>query len=785
MRFTLSWLKEHLETEATLEELSEKLTSLGLVVEKIKNLGDELRPFIICEIIETKKHPFADRLQVCQVQTGKEVIQIVCGAKNARKGLKAVLARPGQTIPQTQQVLKVGEIRDIESHGMMCSGEELLLEESSEGILEVDASAPVGQSYAKWLGLDDSFIEIEVTPNRGDCLGVHGIARDLAASGIGTLKPLKIEKVSGAFPCPQPLSVDFDACPHFTGRLIRGVKNGPSPEWLQKRLHSIGLRPISTLVDITNFFIYDQGRPLHVFDADKIKGELVVRNSKKGETFKALDGKTYTLSDDMTVIADDSGIVSLAGIMGGENTACDESTTNVFLESAFFDPVRIAITGRNLNIVSDSRHRFERGVDPLSTLPGLEASTQMILELCGGEASKSIAEGQAPFEEFEIPLLSSRLESLGGLTLEPVKVAKIFIALGFKLLEADDGYGLIPPSWRFDITQEADLVEEVLRLVGYDKIPSVPYGERPEKKPLDPLQERRFAIRDCLASQGLVEVITWSFMSEKDAALFGGIPENLILTNPISQDLNGMRPNLLPNLLDAARQNQNRDLKHIAFFELGPQFSSIDPDGQDLVAAGLRVGSMIGNWCEKSRPVDIYDVKADALAIFNLFGFSMPLKSKGASWYHPGRSATFMNGPEIMGYFGEIHPRVLKAFDLKGPVVAFEIFIDRLPLPKKMVKAKPKLELSAYQPVDRDFAFVVDNTVSAESLIKAIFKTDSSLLHSINVFDVFDMGDGKKSIAIRVRLQPRTETLTEEQIQALSDKIISSVAKEIGGVLRQ
>ncbi|EKE10336.1 MAG: hypothetical protein ACD_16C00053G0002 [uncultured bacterium] len=785
MRFTLSWLKEHLETSATLDEISEKLTNIGLLVDKIKNLGEVLTPFTICEIIEAKKHPNADRLQVCQVQTGEELIQVVCGAKNARKGLKAVLARPGQIIPSTQQVLKVGKVRDVESYGMMCSGEELLLEETSEGIIEVDSKAPVGQSYAQWLGLDDPLIEIEVTPNRGDCLGIHGVARDLAASGIGKLKPLKTEKVPGTFPCPLPLSVDLEACPHFTGRVIQGVKNGPSPKWLQEKLRSIGLRPISALVDITNFFIYDRCRPLHVFDADKIKGKLMVRTSKEGETFKALDGKTYTLSEDMTVITDDSGIISLAGIMGGESTACDDTTKNVFLEAAFFDPIRTSITGRVLNIFSDSRHRFERWVDPLSTLPGLEAATKMILDLCGGTASKIVEEGTPPFEEIEVPFLSPHLESLGGLYVDSLEVEKIFTALGFKLLEADNGYGLIPPSWRSDIAQEADLIEEVLRMVGYNKIPSVPYGERPEKKPLDSRQERRFAIRDCLAGQGLIETITWSFMSEREASLFGGIPETLLLNNPISQELNGMRPSLLPNLLKAALQNQNRAHETITLFEVGPQYFNTTPDGQDLVAAGLRAGFFEKSWCEMKRPVDIYDAKADAFALFDLIHLCPQVDPKGPNWYHPGRSATLKFGPQVMGYFGELHPRVLKAFDLKGPVVAFEIFIDRLPFLKKKTTAKPKLELSPYQPVDRDFAFVVGASVSAESLIKAVFKADTSLLYSLTIFDVFEMEHEKKSIALRVRFQSKDRTLTEKEIQAISDKIISSVAKEVGGVLRQ
>lgn len=786
MRFTLSWLKEHLDTKASLEEISEKLTSLGLVVDKVKNPGEALVPFTICEIIEAEKHPNADRLQVCKVQTGSEVIQVVCGAKNARKGLKAVLARPGHIIPSTQQVLKVGKVRDVESFGMLCSSEELLLEEASEGIIEVDSQAPVGKSYAEWFELNDPLIEIEVTPNRGDCLSVHGVARDLAATGIGTLKPLKIAKVSGTFPCPLSLKVDLEACPYFTGRVIRGLKNGPSPEWLQKKLRTIGLRPISALVDITNFFTYDWGRPLHVFDADKIKGNLSVRLSKEGETFKALDEKIYTLSNEMTVIVDDSGVISLAGVMGGESTGCDETTQTVFLESAFFDPIHTSITGRALNIISDSRHRFERGVDPLSTLPGLEAATQMILDICGGEVSQVLVEGQPPYEEMEIPFFTVRLETLGGLAIDPMEVEKILRSLGFKLIEDENGYSVIPPSWRFDITQEADLVEEILRVVGYDKIPSVPYGERPEQKPLAPAQERRFVIRDRLASQGLTEVITWSFMSKEEAKLFGGIDKHLVLTNPLSQDLNGMRPSLLPNLLKAALQNQNRAAETIAFFEVGPQYANPTPEGQSLMATGLRCGLFNQNtWCEKKRLVDIYDVKADALALFELTGLSPQVEASGPSWYHPGRSGTFKFGPQVVGYFGELHPLVLKAFDVKGPALAFEVFIDRLPQPKKKTMAKPKLELSPYQVVDRDFAFVVAQDVAADSLIKAVVKAEPSLKISLSIFDVFAMGEEKKSLALRIRIHPKDHTLTEDEIQMISQKIISSVEKNVEGALRQ
>jgi len=617
MKFTLSWLKDHLEAEAPLDAILEKLTSLGLVVEEVENKAEALAPFKVCEIVEAEKHPNADRLKVCRVNTGDAVIQVVCGASNARKGLKAVLAQPGDVIPSTKQVLKVGKVRDIESFGMMCSAQELHLGEGSEGIIEVDPNAPVGESYAKWLGLDDILIDVSITPNRGDCLGVYGIARDLAATGIGKLKPLKVEKIKGSFPCPVSLKTDPEACPHFTGRIIRGLKNGPSPLWLQRKLESIGLRPISALVDITNFFAHDQARPLHVFDADKLKGNLNIRLSKAGESFKALDEKTYTLVDDMTVIADDSGVISLAGVMGGESTGCDESTHTVFLESAFFDPIRTAITGRSLGILSDSRYRFERGVDPASTLPGLQAATQMILEICGGEASEVVIAGKAPDLRESILFDPLRIKTLGGLEVSSERAQEILINLGFEAKGEGKHLKVLPPSWRFDIEQEPDLVEEVLRVEGYDKIPSIPYEGRPGQKPLSPLQTRRFIVRERLANRGLNETVTWSFMARRDTESFGGAPESLVLLNPISQDLDTMRPSLLPNLLKAVLLNQNRGAETVGLFEVGPQYSDPTPKGQHMMVSGVRAGLWhTDHWLEKKRVIDIYDVKADVINVF-------------------------------------------------------------------------------------------------------------------------------------------------------------------------
>jgi len=786
MRFTLSWLKEHLETDATVEAITEKLTALGLVVDKVENRAEELAPFTICKVMSTEKHPSADRLQVCRVNTGTETLQIVCGAPNARAGLKTVLAYPGVVIPSTKQVLKVGKVRDVESFGMMCSAHELLLGEDGDGILELDVHAPVGEAYAKWAGIDEILIDIEITPNRGDCLGVYGIARDLSATGLGSLRPLKEHKVKGSSPCPIDVKIKNQACPHFTGRVIRGLKNGPSPDWLQKKLQSIGLRPISALVDITNYFTYDRARPLHVFDASKIQGNLQVRLSKAGENFKALDGKMYTLSEGLTVIEDESGILSLFAVIGGESTGCDDTTHTVFLESAFSDPVSVTMAGRSTGIMSDSRYRFERGVDPASTLSGLEAATQMILDLCGGEASEVVEAGHAPNLTKHLSFNLARIESLGGTIVPPEKVKSILTKLGFEVKEQGKHLSVRTPSWRFGIEHEADLVEEILRVEGYDKIPAVSYGERPQQKPLGLQQTRRFMARDLLANRGLMEVVTWSFMAQKEAEPFGGIAENLTLLNPISQDLDGMRPTLLSNLLKAVRYNQNRGVESVALFEIGPQYSDPTPQGQHMMATGIRAGSFqIGNWREKKRLVDLYDAKGDAFALMEMANLSPQWESKAPEWYHPGRSATLKLGPQALGYFGEIHPRILKLFDLKGPVVGFEIFLDRLPLPKRKVTAKPLLTLSPFQAVERDFAFVVGRDVPADTLIKAAKKADPSLIEDCTLFDVFELDDGQKSLGIRVRLQPKDHTLKDEEIQVLSEKIISSIVQSTGGALRQ
>ena len=597
----------------------------------------------------------------------------------------------------------------------------------------------------------------------------------MAATGIGTLVPLKETKILGKGSCPLEITLETPACPHFTGRLIRGVKNGPSPEWLRRCLESIGQRSISTLVDITNYLTFDRARPSHVFDADLIKGNIVVRSAKAGETFVTLKDEVYTLAEGMTVISDDSGIISLGGIKGGKTTGCTEATQNVFLECAFFEASNIAVTGQKLGILSDARFRFERGVDPLSTVSGSEALTQMILDLCGGEASDVLEVGKPPLISKTVPFSVTRVESLGGLKVQEDKAKKILTSLGFQIKGSD----VAPPSWRSDIEGEADLVEEVLRVEGYDKIPSVPYEGRPEGIPLPVVQERRFVFRDKLASRGLVETITWSFMAEEEAVLFGGVSNDLLIMNPISVELNAMRPTLIPNLLKAAHPNQNRGMEGIGLFEVGPQYTAPTPEGQEMMASGLWVGTFPSNWLQKKHSADFYNMKADVMA---LTGQKGQWEATAPSWYHPGRSATLKLGHQIIGYCGELHPRVVKAFDLKGAVVAFEVFIDRIPLPKK--RTAVPLVLSPYQAVERDFAFVVDPKVPADTLIQIATKLNPDLVQKVTLFDVFER-DGIKSLGIRVRLQSKTDTLSDTEIQAFSDKLIATLIQKTGATLRE
>jgi len=806
MKFTLGWLKAHLETTASLKEIADKLTAIGLELEGIEDRAEKLKPFIVAYVVEAKQHPDADRLRVCIVDTGTEKLQVVCGAPNARTGMKGVFARAGTTIPGSGLELKKSNIRGQESNGMLCSAREMGLGEDHAGIIDLPADAPVGKPFADVLGLNDPVIDIAITPNRADCLGVRGIARDLAAAGLGTLKPRKVEPVPGQFKSPVAVAFDLppeaaNACPYFVGRLIRGVKNGPSPKWLQDRLTAVGLRPISALVDVTNFFTLDVNRPLHVFDAKKIAGnKLLVRLAKPGETIKALNGKDYTLTGSETVICDDKGVESLGGVIGGETTGCTETTTDVFVEAALFDPIRTAATGRRHEIVSDARYRFERGLDPAAVIEGMEAATRLIMELCGGEPSELVITGKEPEWRRSYVLRTERLHGLGGLAIAAPEARQILERLGFAVDGSADVLQVTPPPWRGDIHGETDLIEEVARIHGYDKIAAVSMvRDSAVARPALTAAQRR--VRDAkreLAGLGLVEAVTFSFMAKSQAALFGGANPALAVANPISADLDMMRPSILPNLVLAAKRNADRGVPDAALFEIGPQFHDPTPAGQRIVAAGIRSGrSGPRHWAAPPRPVDAFDAKADALALLAALGLStdnVQAAAEAPAWYHPGRSGALKLGPKtVLAYFGELHPGTLRKLDADGPIAAFEVFLDALPAPKaKASKARPMLRLSAFQPVERDFAFVIDAGIEAAKVVAAVKTAGKDLvagaaIAAVSVFDVYQgqgVPEGKKSLAISVKLQPTERTLTDAEIDAVGQRIVASVAKATGASLR-
>jgi phenylalanyl-tRNA synthetase beta chain len=798
MKTTLAWLKTHLETSAALDDIVGALVMLGLEVDAVENRGKDLAPFIVARVVSAERHPNADKLRLCVVDTGKGQVQVVCGAPNARAGMIGVFAPPGATIPRSGMVLKQSTIRGVASNGMLCSAYEMGLSDDHEGIIELPADAPVGAPFAQAMGLDDPVLDIKVTPNRADCLGVRGIARDLAAAGLGRLKPLDTTPVPGRFPCPIAVHLagpDEKACPLFIGRLIRGVRNGPSPRWLQDRLAAIGLRPISALVDITNFLTFDLDRPLHVFDADKIDGDLVTRGARPGESLLALNGKTYALDPGMTVIADNRAVLSLGGVIGGESTGCTEATTNVYIEAALFDPVRTAATGRKLQLQSDARYRFERGLDPEFVRPGIEIATRLVLDLCGGEPSEVAVSGAVPSWRRSYAFRPERTRTLGGLAVPAAESKRILAAIGCTVREEGAGFAVEPPSWRGDIEGEADLVEEVLRIHGYDKIPAVPLPRETAlpKPALTPAQRRVGFVRRTLAARGLVEAVTFSFMPRSLAELFGEAPESLRIANPISADLDQMRPSILPNLLTAAQRNADRGFRDGALFEVGPQYRDDTPDGQDLIAAGVRVGRTgPKRWDDPGRPVDAFLAKADALAALVAAGAaaeSVQVSADPPDWYHPGRAGTFRLGPKVLGYFGEIHPGLLREMKVDGPAVGFEIFLDHVPLPRaKGGRARPLLKLSPFQPVERDFAFVVDRDLPAETLLRAARGVDRKLVAAVRLFDVYTgagVGEGKKSLAITVTLQPEEATLTDEALDAFSQKLVAAVEKATGGTLRR
>lgn len=799
MKMTHAWLREHLETEATVPEIARQLTALGIEVESIEDPAKDLATFTVGYVVEAKQHPNADRLRVCIVETGKGRIQVICGAPNARTGMKGVFAPVGSRIPGTGLELKAGVIRGVESNGMLCSKREMGLGEDHDGIIELPDDAPVGAPFAEVMGLDDPLIDVKVTPDRADCLGVAGIARDLAAAGLGTLKPRDLSPVPGSFESPMLWRRDLPpglekACPMVTGRYFRNLRNGPSPRWLQDRLTAIGLRPISALVDITNYVTFDLCRPLHVYDPKKLAGDLTMRMARPGETILALDGRTYELDPSITVIADSRGVHSLGGIMGGEESGCSEATTEMFLEVALFDPIRTAETGRKLGIESDARYRFERGLDPQSAIWGPEVAARLVLELCGGEASHVVNAGALPDWKRSLTLRPERIAGLGGVDVPAGEAAHILKALGFEVEQSAGVIKAQPPSWRADVEGEADLVEEVVRVWGYDRVTpvSLPRNAAVPAPATTPAQRRGVHAKRLLAERGLMEAVTFSFMRRDWAELFGGGAPALTLVNPISADLDQMRPSILPNLLAAVGRNAARGFGDVALFEVGPRYEGIRPEDQRLTAAAIRAGQATPrHWAAKQRPVDVFDAKADALALLTALGApveNLQTTTDAPGWFHPGRSGVLRLGATVLATFGEIHPRILAALDVKGPAVGFETDIDRIPQPRaKAGPGRTLLKVSPFQPIERDFAFVVAAETPAEKLVRAAKGADKALITNVAVFDQFEgaaLGEGRKSIALAVTLQPVERTLTEAEIEAVAAKIVAAVNKATGGTLR-
>jgi phenylalanyl-tRNA synthetase beta chain len=820
MKFSLSWLRTHLDTDAPLDRITDTLTGIGLELEGVTDRGAALAPFRIARVVEAVQHPNADRLRVCTVDTGAGTATVVCGAPNARTGMTSVFAPPGSFIPGSNITLKVGEIRGVQSAGMLVSAREMGLGEDHSGIMDLPAEAPVGQGYAAWAGIDDPVIEISVTPNRGDAFSVRGVARDLAAAGIGTLVPWSPAPVPAAFRGGPSWRLEWPAaCPWILGRTIRGLRNGPSPAWLADRLTAIGLRPINTLVDITNFFTFDLGRPLHVFDVGKLAGETLTLRAGAGETFRALNGKDVTVTPEDCVIADAAGVQSLAGVVGGEATGCDFDTTSVFVECALFDPVRVALTGRRHQIVSDARQRFERGIDQAMLPDAIEAATRIILDLCGGEPAEVVQAGVAPAWQRDATMRFVRLAELGGSDVPADAAVDALERLGFAVRARDAASVTVAvPPWRNDVAApivldqapsldsvraaaaaegcaaveaECDLIEEVLRLRGLDAVPpvSLPRAAPVPLPTLTPAQVRTALARRTLAAQGLAECVTFSFMPAEAAALFGAVPETLRLTNPIAADLDQLRPTPLATLALAAVRNVARGYADTALFEIGPAFDAETEMGQRLVAAGLRCGTTPRSWIAPARGVDAMDAKADLFAALAALGVPMEaltVTTDAPGHYHPGRSGKVRQGPKVaLARFGELHPRLLAALDLPGPACAFEIDLDAVADAKRRRKSAP--DLPAFQPLRRDFAFLVDSAVPAEAVLRAARGAERTLIAGVTLFDVYEgdkLAEGRKSLGIEVVFQPRDHTLTDQEIEAASAKVVAAVAKATGAVLR-
>ena len=806
MKFTLSWLKDHLDTDVPVEQLADKLSSMGLEVEGIDDPGKKLAPFTVARVLEAKPHPNADRLRVCKVDTGKGIVEVVCGAPNAKSGMIGVFAPTGTYIPGTGITLEAKPVRGVVSAGMLVSEKELELSDDHKGIIELDAKLgdKLGQRYADVMGLSDPVIDVKLTPNRPDCTGVRGIARDLAAAGLGKLKPeKKLTGVEGDYDCPLDIRLEFpkeaaDACPCFAGRYIRGVKNGPAPAWMRQRLKAVGLRPINALVDVTNYISLGRGRPLHVYDADKLEGAIRARLGRKGESFLALDGKTYEVDDTMCVIADERAVLGFGGIMGGEETGVTEKTRNTLIECAYFDPLRTAATGRKVGIVSDARYRFERGVDPAFILPGLDLATALMLEAAGGTPSKRKVAGAPPESKTVVSFSFSHVEKLAGIKLPEKEMRGTLEALGFAIDGKGANVKVKAPSWRPDIHGPADLVEEIVRISGLDKVPSAPMPRLSgvAKPVLTETQKRVRLARRVLAGRGLVEAITWSFIPHAQATAFGGGQAGLELENPISSEMTTMRPSLLPGLLAAVQRNRDRSATDAGLFEVGQAYRGDAPEDQLIAASGVRAGAsaLAGagrHWSGTAPEAGLFEAKADVTALLAALGFDAAkaqVVREAPAWFHPGRSAALKLGPKVtLAHFGEVHPATLAMLDVAGPVAAFEVFLEAIPAQKRKTLAKPPLEALDLLPVRRDFAFVLDAKVPAGDVVRAAMGADRRLIANVSVFDVFEgkaLGPGKKSLALEVTLQPREKTLTDAEIEAVAQRIIAEVAKATGGQIR-
>ena len=807
MKFTLAWLKDHLDTSASLTELTEKLSSIGLEVEGVDDRGAKLAAFTIARVLEAKPHPNADKLRVCKVETGNGIVEVVCGAPNARAGLIGVFAPVGSYIPGKQLTLEARPVRGVVSAGMLLSGAELEISDDADGIIDLpaDLGQRVGARFAEVTGLADPVIEVKLTPNRPDCTGVRGIARDLAAAGLGALKPEAAPRgVEGSFDCPIAIELQFppaaaDACPCFAGRYLSGVSNRSAPAWMQQRLSAVGLRPINALVDVTNYISLDRGRPLHVYDADKLTGAIRARLGRKGESFLGLDGKTHEVDEEMCVIADDRSVLGLGGILGGQDTGVTHESKNILIECAYFDPLRTATTGRKSGIVSDARYRFERGVDPAFIKGGLDLATELMLKVAGGTPSRAKIAGAPPEARGVIDFPLTLVEKLGGIVIAPEKIRATLEALGFTLAGKPPILKVRVPSWRPDVGGAADLVEEVVRIAGLDTVPSAPMPRRGgvARALLTEAQRRVRRTRRELAARGMVEAITWSFIAEPAARQFGGGTRALELANPISSELTSMRPSLLPGLLAAGQRNRHRGFSDVALFEVGQIYRDDTPQGQVVAAAGVRLGNAVlagsgRHWSGTAGEAGVFDAKADVAALLAGLGFDAnraQLAREAPAWFHPGRSGVVRLGPKlVLAHFGEVHPEVMAALDVTGPAAAFEVYLEAVPPEKKKGAARPPLKLSDLLPVRRDFAFVLEASVAASEVVKAVQAADKKLISSVNVFDLFEgasLGTGKKSLALEVTLQPTERTLTDAEIEAVAAKVVAEVKKATGGEIRK